>query len=136
MLGQQRGRCNAQRTRISYEASVGHDVAIDPQLNPNAITTQRVRAIRTVTRVVERTSIARMFEMFQDDRAIRRHARFPLRTITSSATIANATSGELFPPRSRPIGVRMRASSSSVNPSSRSKSRTATARFLLPSMPM
>src|SRR5688572_22782764 len=136
MLRQQRRRRNAQRTRIRHETRIGHDVALDPHLNLNTVTTQRIRAIRAVTRVFERPSIARMLEMFQDDRAIRRHARFPLRTITSSATIANATSGELLPPRSRPIGERILASSSSVNPSSRNMSRTATARFLLPSMPM
>ena len=41
-----------------------------------------------------------------------------------------------LPPRSRPIGVCTRASSSSVNPSSRSRSRIAAPRFLLPSIPM
>src|SRR5689334_7403781 len=129
MFRQQRRRRDAQRARIGDEPRIGHHVTFDAQLDANAVTAQWIRAVRAMTRVVERASIARTFEMFQDDRAVRRHARFPLRTITSSATIANATSGELLPPRSKPIGVRILASSSSVNPSSRNKSRTATARF-------
>src|SRR4029078_13559547 len=65
-----------------------------------------------------------------------RHARFPLYTATISERIDRATSAGALPPMSTPIGVSTRASSSSVNPSLLNKSRIATPRYLLPSIPM
>ena len=105
VIGEHGRRCDAQGARVRREARIDHYSVNHAKLNANAVAAQRVRALLRRVRSVERTSIARMFEVFQHRRAKRRHARFPLRTATSSARIDSATSGGLFPPMSRPIGV-------------------------------
>jgi len=103
-IGHDRGRRDAQRACIGREAG-GRDHAIDhAKLNTNPIAAEGIRAVLRRVRFLEWSSIARMLEVLQHDRAKRCHARFPLRTATSSARIESATSGGVFPPMSRPIG--------------------------------
>ena len=108
-----------------------------PHLHANAIAAQRIRPLGRAfaSASAPRLRGCRKCSSTTARNGVTRHARFPLRTATISARIDSATSAGALPPMSRPIGVCTRASSSSVKPSSRSSSRTAAPRFLLPSMP-
>ena len=100
---------DADAMQIAHASAVKRASSIvpldDAQLHANAIATERIRALGRRGCVVERTAVAWMTKVLEHDGAKRRHARFPLRTATISARIDSATSAELFPPMSSPIGV-------------------------------
>ena len=75
------------------------------ELNSNSIPAQGVRTVGGAIRIRQCGSIPRTAKVLENDRPVRGHARFPLRTATSSPSIDTATSGGLFPPMSKPIGV-------------------------------
>src|SRR5262249_33793528 len=90
-LGHERGRGGRDGAAAPLERDVGDAVAVEPQINRDAVAAERVVAVREMARMLERAEIPRMPAVIQDDVLVKLAEVHYRANIFCAATIASAS---------------------------------------------